>query len=278
MADEGWAHPELLCETEWLAEHLEDPGLVVVDCDLLPAYLRLHIPGAVWAGSRYWKRGGTDTEVYGMDDPAEFAKMMGRIGVGNESLVVGYDGSGGLFAARLWWTLDRFGFHNFKLLNGGLEKWYAEGRPLSKENVRLERTQFAAQPVDLHWTCTLDQVAESIGDADHVFWDVRSDGEWTGENARGMKRGGRIPGAVHLEWLKTLNEPLPTLKPPAELRALLGGLGIPSEKRVTTYCQGGIRAAQALFLLRLLGYEQIGDYDGSWREYGNALEQPIETG
>ena len=134
---DGWARPELICETDWLAEHIDDDDVVVLDCDLLDAYLRLHIPGAVWSLSRYWKTDPRDdSQIYGMSDPEQWAGLVGRLGITPDTTVVAYDGSGSLYAARTWWTFDRFGHKNFKILHGGLDKWYAEGRPLSRENLR----------------------------------------------------------------------------------------------------------------------------------------------
>ncbi len=235
MTSEGWSHPEFLCETDWLADHLDDPNLAIVDCDLLPAYQRLHIPNAVWSLSRYWKGEGTDTDMDAMTDPKRFAALIGRMGIDNDTQVVAYDGSGGLYAARLWWTLERFGHTNCQLLQGGMDKWYAEGRPLSRENDRPEPKTFAASGPNETANCTLDGVAASVGDGGHVLWDTRSDGEWTGANARATKRGGRIPGAVHIEWLDTLQDPVRTFKPPGELRTMLESAGIRPDKTVTTY-------------------------------------------
>ena len=147
-----------------------------------------------------------------------------------------YDASGGLYAARTWWTFDRFGHSNFAILNGSLDKWYAEGRPLSNDNRRAAPTEYPTPPAPHDETiCRLDDIPALIEDDAHIFWDVRSDGEWTGANKRGTQRGGRIPGAAHLEWLHTLDSPVRTIKPPAELRAMLADLGITPEKRVTTY-------------------------------------------
>ena len=234
MPDE-WANPHLLVDDRWLADRLGDPAVVLVDCDQLPAYQRLHIPGAVWSRSRYWKGDGNDTDIHAMDDPARFAAEIGRMGIANDSTVVAYDASGGLYAARLWWTLDRFGFQHCGVLDGGLDAWYAAGRPLSRENVRPEPRTFHAQPPQDRWMCHLPDVVAAIDDPQHVFWDTRSDAEWTGENKRGTQRGGRIPGAVHLEWLDTLNEPVRTLKPPDELRRMLHERGITPDQTVTTY-------------------------------------------
>ena len=235
MADSGWANPDLLCETDWLAAHKDDADVVLVDCDLLPAYQRTHIPGAVWSTSRYWKSGASSDQLHAIDDPSEFAAVMGKLGIRNDTQVIAYDGSGGLYAARLWWTLRRFGHTNCRVLHGGLDKWYDEGRPLERTNVRPEPATYQAPaPID-GGICRIDDVKASIGDDSHVFWDVRSDAEWAGSNTRGTKRGGRIPGAVHLEWMHTLNQPVRTFKSPDELRRQLAEIGITPDKTVTTY-------------------------------------------
>ncbi len=235
----GWARPELLAETDWLAAHLDDPDLIVVDCDLLPAYQRLHIPGAVWSRSRYWKApeapGGMEGGVHAITDADAFARIMGSLGIRNDSRVVAYDGSGGLYAARFWWTCGRFGFDAVQVLHGGLDKWYAEGRPLSNVNERPAPAPFVATGPNDASVCRLADVQRDCASEAHVFWDVRSDGEWTGANARGTQHGGRVPNASHLEWLETLEHPLRTLKSPAALRALLSERGIAPEKTVTTY-------------------------------------------
>ena len=141
MTANGWAHPELLVDTDWLAGHLDDPNLVVVDCDLLPAYQRLHIPKAIAARSRYWKGDGNDTDIFGIEGD-KFAELLGKMGISNDDTIVAYDGSGGVFAARFWWTLDRYGHAGCKLLDGGLDQWYADGRPLSNENIRPKPTTY----------------------------------------------------------------------------------------------------------------------------------------
>jgi len=233
---EGWAHPELLVETDWLANHLDDPNVRIVDCDLLPAYQRLHIPNSVWSSSRYWKGDlRNETEVLGVDEPERLSEVIGRMGIDNETQVVAYDGSGGLYAERFWWTLERFGFDKVQVLHGGLDKWVAEERPLSRTNFRPEKKTFVAHPPHGKTSCTLTDITSKMDDNNFVLWDVRSDGEWTGANARGTKRGGRIPGAKHWEWLHTLNEPVRTLKSANELRTMLAGMGITPEKTVATY-------------------------------------------
>ena len=236
-ANDDWARPELICDTAWLAGELDAGDLVLLDCDLLPAYQRLHIPGAVWSQSRYWKSDPRDdSQIHGLEDPEVFADYCGRMGITPDTRIVAYDGSGGLYAARAWWTFGRFGHSDFKILDGGLDQWCADGRELSRENVRPARAEYPVPPAPSDDAiCRLPDLAERRGADDHVFWDTRSDGEWTGANKRGTKRGGRIPGAVHLEWLDTLQESVRTLKPAAELRSMLAGLGITPDKRVTTY-------------------------------------------
>ena len=170
----------------------------------------------MWSRSRYWKDpdapGGLEGGVHAIDDADAFARIMGSLGIGNDSRVVAYDGSGGLYAARFWWTCRRFGFDAVQVLHGGLDKWYAEGRPLSKVNERPAPAPFVATGPDDGSLCRLDDVRRDCASDAHVFWDVRSDGEWTGANTRGTKRGGRVPNAAHLEWLETLEHPVRTLE------------------------------------------------------------------
>jgi thiosulfate/3-mercaptopyruvate sulfurtransferase len=167
--------------------------------------------------------------------PEKFAQVMGELGIGNNTLVIAYDGFGALYATRLWWALNYYGHKRVKVLNGGWDKWLAEGRPISNAVPRPPHTTFTPHTHE-EFIAGWDYVRASIGRADHVLLDVRSDGEWTGENARGSKRGGRIPGAVHLEWLNYVtNDDLKTFKPAAELRSMFDKTGVTPEKEVITY-------------------------------------------
>ncbi len=236
MADDssGYAHPELLAETDWLAEHLDDPSLRIVDCDEFPAYQRLHIQGAV--GLRvhhYLKDPANDTHLMG---PEDFARTMSAHGIGNEHTVVAYDGMGGLYAARLWWALDRYSHSNCKVLNGGFEKWFEEGRPVGRDQPHIEQASFAVRPGS-DCLCGIDEMREAIGRGDTVIWDVRSRGEHTGEAPRQNKRGGHIPGAIHLEWLDLVASPARSglLLAPDEMRRKLEAVGITPEKQVLAH-------------------------------------------
>ena len=170
-----------------------------------------------------------------MAPPDVFVDLMERMGIGNDTLVVAYDSMGSLWAARFWWVLDYYGHTNVKVLNGGWRKWFYEGRPVSQDPAQTSKATFEVRenPALL---CSLDHGVASVGKADTVFLDVRSDGEWDGTNDRGNKRAGRIPGAVHLEWLNFVtSDKYRTFKPAAELRAMLEEVGATPEKKVITY-------------------------------------------
>jgi thiosulfate/3-mercaptopyruvate sulfurtransferase len=234
----GYAHPELLVETEWLAEHLDDPSIRIVDCDEFAAYQRLHIQGAVGLRVHHYLKGSDDK---GSDDthlmgPDEFSRAMSQHGIGDEHTVVTYDGMGGLYAARLWWALDHYGHSNAKVLNGGFTKWFTEGRPVSQEQPHVDRAEFEVRPGGDRF-CGIDDMREAIEREDTVIWDVRSRGEHTGEDPRQNKRGGHIPGAVHMEWMELTTPPARSgiLLPPDEMRRKLAQAGITPEKRVLVH-------------------------------------------
>ncbi len=275
MADEtGYARPELLVETDWLQAHLDDPGLRIVDCGQIDVFRRAHIPGAVGIPVDHYIKDPSDP--HRVMPPEGFADLMAGMGIGDDTTVVAYDASGSLYAARFWWLLNLHGHTNVKVLNGGWTKWLTEGHPASIEILSVARETFTPR-FNADLICTLDQAKASIDDPSVVILDVRSDGEWTGENRRNGRHGGHVPGAVHLEWLNFVTAPpLRTFKPAAELRAMLADVGVTPDRAVVTYCQAGIRAAHGVFTLTLLGYNAVRDYEGSWGEWGNRDDTPIE--
>lgn len=227
----GYAHPEMLAETDWLAEHLDDPLVRVVDCDELPAYQRLHIPGSVGLNVHHYLK---DPErPHHLMPPALFERTMAEHGIGDEHTVVAYDGMGGLYAARLWWALDYYGHTACKVLNGGFHKWFNEGRPVTKEPTVAAPASFHVRPGS-DCLCTIEDVKAAIGRQDVVIWDVRSPAEHTGEDPRQNKRAGHIPGAVHMEWLELTAPPVRSglLLPAEEIRRRLEAKGITPEKTV----------------------------------------------
>ncbi len=229
-----YPHPELLAETEWLAEHLGDPSLRLVDCDELSAYQRLHIPGAVGVLVHHYLKDPDDP--HHVMPPEMFEEAMSAHGIGNDTTVVAYDSRGGLYAARLWWALDYYGHTGCKLLNGGFHKWFAEGRPVTRDETAALRASFRVRPGS-DSLCTIDDVRAAMGRDDTVIWDVREPEEHTGEDPRENKRGGHIPGATHFRWLDVTAPPERSglFLPADEIRRRLEAAGITPEKTVLTH-------------------------------------------
>ena len=232
MAQEGYAHPELLVETAWLVEHLNDPGIRIVDCDAPDAYNRAHISGAVNIGQNGYIKGEDGVHVM---PPEQVAEFLGKLGIGDDTLVVAYDGRNAVSAARLWWVLSYYGHTQAKVLNGGWRKWLAEGRPVTDRATSVAPATFTPRP-DESLVVKGEELKAAIGSKDGVIWDVRSAGEYTGEAIRNNKYGGHIPGAVHLEWTNVMDtEGLSTFKPAAEVRHMLREQGITPDKQVYTH-------------------------------------------
>lgn len=232
MADQNYSRPEMLVETDWLAEHLQDAKLCIVDCDNREAYRRAHIPGALtFRGHHYLKEKEGAPHIMG---PEQFAGTVGGLGIGDDTLVVAYDGFSGLYATRLWWALNYYGHTKASVLNGGWDAWLAEGWPLTNAPARRATARFRPR-VREELLARWEYVRAAIAQPGRVLLDVRSDGEWTGENARGTKRGGHIPGAVHLEWLNCVDSQTKKFKPASHLRAMFAEAGITPESEVITY-------------------------------------------
>ena len=271
----GYANPQLLITTSVLSERLvadPDASLLV---DLRPAevFAAGHIPGAV------------HLDLFGVSlidtDPAPlsaFLWMIGHLfasrGVAPERTVVVYDERSGMRAARAFWFLEYFGHPDVRQLDGGFGAWERQGRQVSRE---------AASPTSSDWTvgrsderlATWRCLRDRLGAADVAVLDTRSDGEYCGTTVR-AKRGGAVPGAVHIEWTRNLGED-GAFKPAAELRQMYESVGITPDKEVISYCQGGYRAAHSYLALRLLGYPRVRNYIGSWKEWGDRDDLPIET-
>ncbi len=273
-----YAHPELLVEPDWVAAHATDAKVVVIDCASLEAYRRAHIPGAVHLPVHFYIKDedpeGSDHGTFVMKMPA-FEKLMGDLGVTNDTLVVTYDDNNALVASRLWWVLRFYGHTNVKVLNGGWHRWLTENRPVTFHANRPVKATFEAKP-DEDVYASADDLLGSYNDAGCQVLDTRTDGEWDGSNARGNKRVGRVPNAKHLEWVKFVETTDTRRFLPADtIEAMLKEAGISRDKPTITYCQGGIRAAHAAFVMTLLGYENIRVYDGSMRDWANREDTPL---
>ena len=275
--ERGYEDPSILVTTDWLAEHIDDSGIVVVDTDDPAEYAQGHVSGASNPPDNYYKTSLEDrTHIQG---PEQFAATMSDLGIDDDSLVVAYDRTGGLYALRLMWALHYYRHSNVKMLDGGYQKWVFEGRATDSSPYELDGSaSFTPREPDRAIYAGMDDVLEAIGADDTTLLDVRTDGEWDGSNKRGGKRGGRIPGAIHLEWVNfhTGGE-IPVLKTADEIRGLLAEKGVSVGNNVITYCQGGIRAAQAYWVLKLVGADSVRNYDASWREWGNNVTVPVEA-
>lgn len=276
----AYARPEILAEPDWVAEHAADPGVVVIDCATLEAYRRAHIPGAVHLTTHFYIKNdgppGEDHGTFVMPPPA-FENLMSSLGVSNNTTVVTYDDNNALVAARLWWVLRYYGHDNAKVLNGGWHRWLTEGRKVTFHATRPQPATFkAAVRPEVH--SDAEHLMANHTDPGCQVMDTRTDGEWEGTNSRGNARAGRVPGAVHLEWLNFVSkDDSRRFLAAAELQSLLDQAGISRDKPVITYCQGGIRAAHAAFVLHLLGYDDVRVYDGSMRDWANRQDTPLEV-
>jgi thiosulfate/3-mercaptopyruvate sulfurtransferase len=269
----GYSNPELLTTPVDLADAQKSatPPLVI---DLRPPeeFAAGHIPGAVHLD--LWGVSLIDT------DPGPLKAFMWMIdhllnlrGVTADTPVVVYDEQSGIRAARAFWFLEYFGHPRVQLLDGGFGAWRAAALPITREADAPPKSTWTgtAQP---HTIATWRDVQARLGDPGVVLLDTRTDGEYAGTTVRG-KRGGRIPGAVHLEWTRNLG-PDGAFKPAGELRAMYEHAGVTPDKEVITYCQGGYRAAHGYLALRLLGYPRVRNYTGSWKEWGDRTELPVE--
>lgn len=273
-----YARPELLAEPDWLAEHANDPDVRIIDCATLEAYRRAHIPGAVQLPVHFYIKEddpeGSDHGVL-VTPPAAFEKLMGKLGVGPDTTVVTYDDNNALVATRLWWVLNYYGHTKARVLNGGWHRWLSEGRPVTFHGTRPAPATFVAKPNPAIYA-TVDLVKEKHADPGCQVLDARTDGEWEGTNDRGNKRAGRVPNSVHLEWLRFVeSDDTRKFLPAEKLQGLLDEAGVARDKPVITYCQGGIRAAHAAFVLTLLGQTDVRVYDGSMREWANREDTPL---
>jgi thiosulfate/3-mercaptopyruvate sulfurtransferase len=272
----GYTNPQLLVTPAELSGMLSDTvdrRPVILDLRPPEDYAAGHIPGAIHID--LWGVSLIDT------DPAPLNAFMWMIqhllaqhGVSGSTPVIVYDDQSGIRAARAFWFLEYFGHPVVRMLDGGFTAWTAAG---------YEVTRDAGPPPKSEWKeekrpetiATWREVHAALGQPGTVILDTRSDGEYHGTTVR-AKRGGAIPGAVHIEWTKNLT-PHGDFKPADELRAMYEEAGVTPDKEVITYCQGGYRAAHSYLALRLLGYSRVRTYVGSWKEWGDREHLPIEV-
>jgi thiosulfate/3-mercaptopyruvate sulfurtransferase len=280
MAAIGYAK-DVLVTTDWLAEHLGDAKLVVAEVDEDPVlYDKGHIPGAV---KLHWREDLQDPIERDIVDKARFEELMASRGIGNQTAVVLYGDKNNWFAAYAYWYLKIYGHEDVRLLDGGRQRWIDEGRELSTEPASAGAASYAANDRDESIRVYRDAVLGELGSDGIALVDVRSPQEYSGEliappgyEQEGAIRTGHIPGAASIPWALAVKDD-GTFKPAAELEELYGGKGVTPDKEVRAYCRIGERSAHTWFVLReLLGYENVRNYDGSWTEWGNLVDVPIE--
>ncbi len=274
ISERGYGRPELVAETAWLAGHLTDLRVRVVDARSEAEYAAGHISGAVHIDG--FGAGIPRAENGDMGSPEEFARLAGGLGISNDSPVVVYD-TPTQRMGMVAWAFLYYGHADVRILDGGITKWLAEDRALDTDLSKWPAVTYAASAVEAV-NCTLQQARAADGRGDFVFWDTRSDGEFAGSAAGfgSVPRPGHIPGAAHLEWSALLDAETRTLRPAAELRELLESRGISPDKQVASYCNGGARGALGAFVLQVLGYERGQAYAGSFQQWSNQADLPVE--
>lgn len=288
---------QFLVETSWLAEHLHDPQVRIVDMrgyvqtvsrkgaeglqnatytGALDEYERGHIPGALYID---WTE-----DIVDLDDeveaqiapPEQFTETMERLGIGDQHLVVAYDAHpASQFATRLWWALSYYGHKQVVVLNGGLPKWQREQHPLESTIPSYPSTKFTAL-VQPELRATAEDVLGLLGQRGVKILDARDHGQYTGKIARGEGRRGHIPGAVNLPREKLIDPATGTFRGNEELQRSFATLNVSPDQHIIAYCNGGVAATTVLFSLAMLGYPQLTNYDGSWNEWGNRRDLPVE--
>lgn len=276
----NYAHPESLVETAWVAEHMNDPKvkLVEVDVDTM-AYEQGHIVGAVgWN----WTTQTQDTVRRDILNKEQLEALLSHSGIASDSDVVLYGDNNNWFAAYAFWLLKIYGHDSVRLMNGGRKKWVDEGREITKEAPKPAATTYRAKEPNLALRARVNQVQERLGKPNVALVDVRSAAEFTGEVlappglSETAQRGGHIPGAASIPWAQAVKED-GTFKSADDLGALYQGKEVTGDKDIVAYCRIGERSSHTWFVLKeLLGFPNVSNYDGSWTEWGSMVGLPIE--
>ena len=277
----GYAHPDMLVDTAWVAENLQRPNTRFVEVDVdTKAYEQGHIPGAVgWN----WQTDTQDPVRRDIPSAEAFATLMEQSGISNDTTVILYGDNNNWFAAYTLWLMKYYGHTDVRLMNGGRQKWLAEGRAVTTETHQPAPGRYTVSFINKSLRALRPFVEESVGHGGRAMVDVRSPDEYSGKllapanlPQEGSQRGGHIPGAANIPWASAVAED-GTFRSRAELEQIYGAKGVSGDKQVITYCRIGERSSHTWFALKyLLGYEDVRNYDGSWTEWGSAIGVPVE--
>jgi thiosulfate/3-mercaptopyruvate sulfurtransferase len=276
-----YAHPEVLVTTQWVADHVNDPKIRLVEVDVdTSAYDQGHIAGAVgWN----WQSQLQDNIRRDLIDKATLEKLLGQSGISNDTTIILYGDNNNWFAAYAFWQLKYYGHRDVRLMNGGRKKWLEEKRPLTTDAPKISTATYRATSPDESLRARKEQVfalLDKRGKGQLV--DVRSVDEFTGKiiappgMSETAQRAGHIPSAANIPWSQAANED-GTFKSVDQLKALYQGKGVTGQDETIAYCRIGERSSHTWFVLKyLLGYNNVKNYDGSWTEWGNLIGAPIE--
>lgn len=275
-----YAHPEVLVDTNWVDQHKNDPKVRVAEVDYDPTanYTLGHVPGSVLID---WKADINDPVTRNIITKQACESLLQRVGVNDDTTLVLYGDFNNWFAAFAFWVFKYYGYKDVRLMNGGRKKWLEEDKPVTKDIPSHAKGNFKASEPDSSIRVFLKYVRDTLGSK--ILVDVRGPKEFTGEilappeyPTEHAQRGGHIPGAVNIPWAQAVNED-GTFKSADELQKLYQSKGVAADKEVISYCRIGERSSHTWFVLKyLLGYPNVKNYDGSWTEWGNMIDNPIE--
>jgi thiosulfate/3-mercaptopyruvate sulfurtransferase len=277
-----YAHPNVIVDTQWIYDHLNDPQVRIAEVDYNPStsYTIGHIPGAVLFD---WKQDLNDQNKKDIISKGGCEDLLQRVGVNNDTILVLYGDYKNWFAAFAFWVFKYYGFNDVRLMNGARKKWFEEDRPVSLDVPSYPRGNFKAFEPDNSIRVFIPYVKEILNSKDKILVDVRSPEEYSGKilvlpvyASEQPPRGGHIPGAINIPWDWAVNED-GTFKSAEELRKIYNSTNVTNNKEVVTYCRIGERSAYTWFVLKyLLGYPNVKNYEGSWAEWANTVGNPIE--
>jgi thiosulfate/3-mercaptopyruvate sulfurtransferase len=277
-----YANPHVLVDTQWVEDHVNDNNVRIAEVDYDPKanYHLGHIPNAALFD---WKKDINDPLNRNIVSRDDCTGLLQKAGINNDTILVLYGDFNNWFAAFAFWVFKYYGYKDIRLMNGGRKKWLEEDRPISKESPNFSKGNFQAAEPDESIRVYLDYVRNSVMSQQGTLVDVRSPAEFTGQitappeyPTEHAQRGGHIPSAQNIPWGQAVNED-GTFKSVEDLKKLYEPKGITPEKEVITYCRIGERSSHTWFVLKyLLGYLNVKNYDGSWTEWGNMINNPIE--